>query len=118
MNMATTMNLLVICGILALITALAYFFLNRASGRPEHEAKLTYDELMAGAKQMVNDYISVNVSGMGLPRQVVKRQENQRRGVARSVRACCSGNRGARAVVKDMLCGWLVSCGIDETNID
>lgn len=111
-------DILIIVGIITVIIVLIFVFLSKEVRKDEHKTKFTYDELKTGALDMINNYISINVAGMGLTKQAVKNQEIQRRNVARSVRTCNSGNTGSRVVVKDLIYNWLCNIGIDDSNID
>lgn len=111
-------DILIITVIILFLIALVYAFLNREAERLERKTHFTYSELRAGVLKMINDYISVNVTGMGLTNQAVEKQENQRRSVARSVRNCNSGNTGSKIVVKDLIYSYLVNLGIDNGTIN
>lgn len=111
-------DILIIISIIVAVIVLVFIFLSKEVKVDSRKTKYTYDELKTGALDMINNYISINVAGMGLTTQAVKNQETQRRNVARSVRTCNSGNMGSRVVVKDLIYNWLCSIGIDENNID
>lgn len=116
--MGPILEILVITVMVLVLIGLLYFYFRKEVVLAEKKNKYTYDELRSEIVTMIDEYIGANVAAMGLPKQVVQNQEEQRRTVARSVRSCNSGNAGARVVVKDLIYNYLVNKGIDENNID
>ena len=116
--MAKWMDFSLILLTVGVIVFVLYWILKQEAEENNAKKKFTYSELQENFLQFINDYTNVDVTGMGLSNQVVKRQEKQRRSVAKAVRSCNTGNAGARAVVLDMSLNYLESTGITEDNID
>lgn len=116
--MEALMNILVIAGTIIFLIALLYFLFKREVNTESVEVRFSYDSLKADAKNYVNNYIGVSINGLGLTKQAIRNQEEQRRNVARCVRSCCGGNAGAREVVQDIIRNYLTrDRGITEENI-
>lgn len=59
-------------------------------------------------KKMLNDYTGAQILETGLSEELIRNQEEYRRTVSQSIRTCCSGNRGARETVKELIRTFLV----------
>lgn len=100
-------NVLIIIITIVAVIAIMYFIFTRESDEEIEDSKYSYEILKKDVKDMVNNYIGISVNGLGLTKQAVHNQEEQRRNVARCVRNCCGGNAGAREVVKDIIRNYL-----------
>ena len=116
--MSLLFNILIIIVTIAVLIGIVYFFVTRENEEETAEIRFSYDGLKQDVKDMVNNYIGVSISGLGLTKQAARNQEEQRRNVARCVRSCCGGNAGAREVVQDIIRNHLTrDKGINEKNI-
>lgn len=116
--MSAVENMIIIILIIIAIIALAYYILSKEAEKIETKTRYSYDELQQLVLKMFDDYTSANISGMGLTRQAMKKQEEHRKSVASMVRTCCSGNAGSRIVTKDMIYGYLVNLGLNDDSIE
>ena len=100
-NIIVTLSVVFIC-----IVAILLFFNKKYV--EHHEFTIpTFDELCAECKQVVNDFISVDIRNSLLSAEEKLNQEEQRRDVSRCVRTCCSGNTGSKEVVKELIYNYL-----------
>ena len=111
-------NLFLIGIIIFAILVVGYRYFHREGTKLEEKTILSYHDLLLDVKQMLNDYTSINVFGMGLTEQAVLKQETQRRNISHAIRTCCSGNSGSRSIVKDLIYGYLGSLELNETTIE
>ena len=111
-------NLFLIGIIIFAILVVGYRYFHREGTKLEEKTILSYHDLLLDIKQMLNDYTSINVFGMGLTEQAVLKQETQRRNISHAIRTCCSGNSGSRSIVKDLIYGYLGSLELNETTIE
>lgn len=116
--MGITTHLIIMLIIIIGLVGAIYFYLNKEAEKLEKQSRFTYEDLLKKTLEHINDYTSANVTGIGLTKQAIRKQENQRRSIARSVRTCNSGNAGSRVVVKDLIYSWLVELGINDENAD
>ena len=111
-------DILVIAITIFALIAVMYFLFTRKINDQEEESRYTYETLKKDVKNMVNNYVSVSIDGFGLTKKAVQNQEEQRRNIAECVRICCTGNSGAREVVKDLIRNYLTrDKNINEGNI-
>lgn len=116
--MSLLLNILIIFITVVVLIGVVYFFVTRETEVETAELRFSYDGLKQDVKDMVNNYIGVSISGLGLTKQAARNQEEQRRNVARCVRSCCGGNAGAREVVQDIIRNHLTrDKGVNENNI-
>jgi len=67
---------------------------------------------------MLNDYTDAQLLESGLGEELLRNQEEYRRMISQSIRTCCSGNRGARETVKELIRVYLIrEIGLNEQNI-
>ena len=90
---------LLIFGLFSLI----YFYFHRLQEKQIPEENFSYMQLCQDVKEMMNAYLGMSIAGMGLSKQAVQNQEEQRRILASSVRSCCVGDAGARETVKEII---------------
>ena len=81
--MSLLFNILVIIATIAILIGVVYFFVTRETEEETAEIRFSYDGLKQDVKDMVNNYIGVSISGLGLTKQAARNQEEQRRNVAR-----------------------------------
>lgn len=93
--------------ILSSFVIVMLWFWNRKTEGEKKEKPITYEALCLEVKQHINQYIGMNVLGLGLSRQVMCNQEEQRRIIAKGIRSCCGGDAGARETVKEMIRSYL-----------
>ena len=116
--MSLLLNISIIVVTIAVLIGIVYFFVTKDPETETAEVRFSYSSLKSDVKDMVNNYIGVSISGLGLTKQAARNQEEQRRNVARCVRSCCGGNAGAREVVQDIIRNHLTrDKGINEENI-
>lgn len=116
--MSLLINIIIIVLTIFVLIGIGYYFVTREAVVETAEERFSYDSLKQDVKDMVNNYIGVSISGLGLTKQAARNQEEQRRNVARCVRSCCGGNAGAREVVQDIIRNHLTrDKGINEDNI-
>lgn len=68
----------------------------------------SYHELKKLVYQMLNEYIGIQSSESGMAGEVLRNQEEYRRMLSNGIRACCSGNYGAREMVKELIRSYLI----------
>lgn len=101
------LNAGVTIGMLSCFAAFVFWFWNRQAVTEKKERAVSYEGICAEVKQRINQYIGINVAGMGLSRQMMHNQEEQRQIVAAGIRSCCGGDVGAREAVKELIRSYL-----------
>ncbi len=67
---------------------------------------------------MLHEYTGAQPVGEGWDENILRNQEEYRRMVSLGIRACCSGNYGAKEVVKELIRAYLVrELKVTETNL-
>ena len=81
------------------------------------EVQFSYANLREDVKRMMDEHTSADMRGMGLSKQDLRKQEEQRREEMRCLRTCCSGDFGAKEVVKEKIRTYLLRKGVNEQTI-
>ena len=81
------------------------------------EVQFSYANLRQEIKRMMDEHTSADMRGMGLSKQDLQKQEEQRREEMRCLRTCCSGDFGAKEVVKEKIRTYLLRKGVNEQTI-
>ena len=81
------------------------------------EVQFSYANLRQEVKRMMDEHTSADMRGMGLSKQDLRKQEEQRREEMRCLRTCCSGDFGAKEVVKEKIRTYLLRKGVNEQTI-
>ena len=67
------------------------------------EVRFAYANLREEVRRMMDEHTGADVRGMGLSKQDLRKQEEQMREEMRCLRTCCSGDFGAKEVVKEKI---------------
>ena len=110
-------DLAIILFMILSIIGMLYYLLHGNLVMKPPEVQFSYANLRGTVKKMVDEHAAVDVRGLGLSKQDMQKQEQQRREEMRCLRTCCSGDLGAKEVVKEKIKMYLLRQGINEETI-
>lgn len=117
LNWSVYTDLAVIVLIIVCIGIGIYYLLHGQVSVSPPEVRFSYANLREDVKQMMDEHTSADMRGMGLSKQDLRKQEEQRREEMRCLRTCCSGDFGAKEVVKEKIRTYLLRKGVNEQTI-
>lgn len=68
--------------------------------------KLTLSEMLVLVQEMIYEYTGISNADAGLEPELRRNKETHRKMISACIRTCCSGDIGAREVVKELLFGF------------
>ena len=117
LNWSVYTDLAVIVLIIVCIGIGIYYLLHGQVLVSPPEVRFSYANLREDVKRMMDEHTSADMRGMGLSKQDLQKQEEQRREEMRCLRTCCSGDFGAKEVVKEKIRTYLLRKGVNEQTI-
>ena len=105
--MTIFLNIALTFGIIFILMLIVFLVFKKNYDNYTDDRLLTYESVCEEISQVINDYISVDVHQIALTPKEAAKQEEHRREVSKSVRSCCSGDLGAREVVKEIISNYL-----------
>ena len=69
----------------------------------------SYHELKNRVYHMLNEYTGQPLLGKGMGEDILRNQEEYRRMISAGIRSCCSGNYGAKELVKELIRSYLIN---------
>lgn len=105
--------------IIIIAFVIACFVILRRQVKEENEnIKFSYQALCADTQNRINEIVGISMEGMGLSKQELYNQEQQRLTVSGYIRTCNSGDAGAREAMKELIRTYLTrDRGVDENTI-
>ena len=94
-----------------------YYLLHGNLSVSPPEVRFSYANLREEVRRMMDEHTGADVRGMGLSQKDLRNQEEQRREEMRCLRTCCSGDFGAKEVVKEKIRTYLLRKGVNEQTI-
>ena len=69
----------------------------------------SYHELKEQVYRMLNEYTGLPIGEKRISEDVMRNQEEYRRMVSTGIRSCCSGNYGAKEMVKELIRAYIIN---------
>ena len=103
--------------IIVFLGIVVYYLLHGHVSASPPEVRFSYANLREEVRRMMDEHTAVDIRGMGLSKEDLRNQEEQRREEMRCLRTCCSGDFGAKEVVKEKIRTYLLRKGVNEQTI-